>query len=109
LKNVQFCSRSRKTKISTTGIHLVFRGLKFESDAEVGKKGIFFKALLIVTERAVARPRPLNKVQFWPRSRKAKISTAGIYGIFRGLKFEPEEEIGQKGHFSKVSSFLCFK
>jgi hypothetical protein len=42
------------------------------------------------------RKRPLNNVQFWPRSRKAKISTAGIYGIFRGLKFEPDKEIGQK-------------
>ena len=45
LKNVQFCSRSRKTKILTTGIHLVFRGLKFESDAEIGQKGMFLKAL----------------------------------------------------------------
>jgi hypothetical protein len=73
------------------------------------KRGYFSKLSFIVTERAVARPRPLNKVQFWPRSRKVKTSTAGIYGIFRGLKFEPDEEIGQKGHFSKVSSFLCFK
>jgi hypothetical protein len=45
LKNVQFCSRSRKTKIFTTGIHLVFRGIKFESDAEMGQKGAFFKVL----------------------------------------------------------------
>ena len=45
LKNVQFCSRSRKTKILTTGIHVVFRGLKFEFDAEIGQKGTFFKVL----------------------------------------------------------------
>jgi caffeoyl-CoA O-methyltransferase len=45
LKNVLFCSRSRKTKILSTGIPLVFRGLKFESDAEIGEKGAFFKAL----------------------------------------------------------------
>jgi hypothetical protein len=32
LKNAQFCSSSRKAKILTTGIHLVFRGLKFEPD-----------------------------------------------------------------------------
>jgi hypothetical protein len=44
-KNVQFCPRSRKTKILTTGIHLVFRGLKFESDTEIGKKGAIFKGL----------------------------------------------------------------
>jgi len=45
LKNVQFCSRARKAKILTTGIYGIFRGLKFESDAEIGQKGMFFKAL----------------------------------------------------------------
>ncbi len=45
--------------------------------------------------------RPLKKVQFCSRSRKAKISTAGIYGIFRGLKFEPDAVIGQKGALCK--------
>jgi hypothetical protein len=39
LKNVHFCSRLRKTKILTTVIHGVFRGLKFESDTELGKPG----------------------------------------------------------------------
>jgi hypothetical protein len=33
LKNAQFCSRSRKARILTTGIPVVFRGLEFESDA----------------------------------------------------------------------------
>jgi hypothetical protein len=47
LKNVQFWSRSRKAKISTTGIYGIFRGLKFESDAELGQKGAFFKGLNI--------------------------------------------------------------
>ena len=32
---------------------------------------------------------------------KARISAAGIYKIFRGLKFEPDAEIGQKGAFCK--------
>ena len=45
LKNVQFCSSSRKAKISTTGILRVFRGLKFEPDTEIGQKGTFFKGL----------------------------------------------------------------
>ena len=45
LKNAQFCSRSRKIKILTTGIYLIFRGLKFESDAEIGQKGAFCKGL----------------------------------------------------------------
>ena len=40
-QNVQFCSRSRKAKILTTGIPGVFRGLKFEPDAEIGQNGTF--------------------------------------------------------------------
>ena len=54
--------------------------------------------------------RPLKNAQFWSRSKRAKISTTGIYGIFRGLKFESDAEIGQinadfeRGRFSKVSS-----
>ena len=47
LKNVQFCSRSRKAKILTTGIHGVFRGLKFEPDTEIGQKRAFFDGLRI--------------------------------------------------------------
>ena len=45
-KNAQFCSSSRKAKILTTGIHGVFRGLKFEPDEEIGQKGVFFKGLI---------------------------------------------------------------
>jgi len=33
------------------------------------------------------------------RSRKAKILTTGIHVVFRGLKFEPDADIGQKGTF----------
>ncbi len=29
------------------------------------------------------------------------ILTAGIHGVFRGLKFEPDAEIGQRGAFCK--------
>ena len=47
LKNVQFCSRSRQAKILTTVIHRVFRGLKFEPNAEIGRKGTFFKDLKV--------------------------------------------------------------
>jgi hypothetical protein len=57
LKNAQFCSSSRKVKILTTpeefashstgqaGIHGVFRGLKFEPDAEIEQKGVFCRGL----------------------------------------------------------------
>jgi len=49
LKNVNFCLSSRKAIILTIGIHLVFRGLKFEPDAEIEQKGAFFKGLRIPT------------------------------------------------------------
>ena len=45
--------------------------------------------------------RPFKNVNFCSSSRKTKNLTAGIYGIFRGLKFEPDTEIGQKGTFFK--------
>jgi hypothetical protein len=51
--------------------------------------------------KTVGLMRPLKNVQFWLRLRKAKISTAGIYAIFRGLKFEPDTEIRQKGALCK--------
>jgi hypothetical protein len=47
LKNVQFCPMSRKAIILTTEIHLVFRGLRFESDADIGCKEAFFKGLIM--------------------------------------------------------------
>jgi hypothetical protein len=40
-KPALICSRSRKAKIITGGIHKVFLGLKFEPDAEIGQKGAF--------------------------------------------------------------------
>ena len=43
--NVQIRSSSRKTKNLTGGIYGIFRGLNFESDAEIGQKGAFFKGL----------------------------------------------------------------
>ena len=55
------------------------------------------------------RQRPLKNGNFCSSLRKAKISTTGIYRIFRGLKFEPDAEIGQisadfeKCRFAKVS------
>jgi len=45
--------------------------------------------------------RPLKNSIFCPSSRKAKISTRGIYRIFRGLKFKPDAEIGHKVPFCK--------
>ncbi len=42
-QNVQFCSRSRKANILTTGIHVVFRGLKYEPDADIGQISVDFE------------------------------------------------------------------
>ena len=39
LKNAQFYAKSRKTKILTGVIQVVFRGLKFETDAELVPSG----------------------------------------------------------------------
>jgi len=55
LKNVQFCSSSRKAKILTAGIHGVFRGLKFKSDAEIEQKGAFCKGLTFSLKEPLAR------------------------------------------------------
>ena len=45
--------------------------------------------------------RPLENVHLCSSSRKAKILTTGIHRVFRGLKSEPDVEIGQKGAFCK--------
>jgi len=64
-------SRPRKTKILTTpvrsagptgqaGIHWVFWGLKFESDAGIGQKGAFCKGLAtigLIDHRVMATPK----------------------------------------------------
>ena len=45
-QNVSVCSISRKARILTGGIHGVFRGLKFEPDAEIGQNGTFWNWLM---------------------------------------------------------------
>jgi len=40
-QNAQFCWRSRKAKMLTTGIYVIFRGLEFAPDAEIEQKGVF--------------------------------------------------------------------
>ena len=54
LKNGNFCSSSRKANISTTVIYLIFRGLKFEPDAEIGQKVPFCKGLMMLDRDLVA-------------------------------------------------------
>ena len=62
------CAPEGKTKILTTpvrsagptgqaGIHRVFRGLKFESDQEIGQKGKFCKGLIVLIVTVTARYR----------------------------------------------------
>jgi hypothetical protein len=41
LKNYNFRSISRHAKNLTAGIYLIFRGLNFEQNAEIGRKGNF--------------------------------------------------------------------
>jgi hypothetical protein len=37
--------------VVTGGIHAVFRGLKFEPNAEMGQKGVFFRGLILITSQ----------------------------------------------------------
>jgi len=48
--------RSRKTKILTTVILVVFRGLKFESDADIGGKDSFRSGTILVLEKVLELP-----------------------------------------------------
>ena len=48
LRRFQFCSISRRTQLLTTGIPVVFRGLKAVSNTEIGQKGKLVKGF---TER----------------------------------------------------------
>ena len=64
-----------------------------------GKKsdsGVNFKILNFVRDK--------SKIPCFERG-KAKILTTGIYLIFRGLKFEPDAETGQKGAFLKLAQW----
>jgi hypothetical protein len=66
-----------------------------------GLNWIYRKFWDIIKRGTCMGSRPLKNAQFCLSSRKAKILTGGIYGIFRGLNFEPDIEIGQKGVFFK--------
>jgi len=46
-ENATFSRQARKAKILTAGIYVIFRGLKFEPDTEIGQKGVFFKGLIL--------------------------------------------------------------
>ncbi len=50
--------------------------------------------------------RPLKNGYFCSSSRKAKILTTGILQVFRGVRFRPDTEIGQKGALSKGLQFM---
>jgi hypothetical protein len=47
LKNAKFCFSGKEDEnFNHRNTPPVFRGLKFEPDAEIGQKGIFFKGLI---------------------------------------------------------------
>ena len=70
LKNVRFRSSSRKAKIFT-GIHGIFRGLKFEPDTEIGQKGAFCKGLNLFSE-------PTSKVLSFMKSVQVTYLIMGV-------------------------------
>jgi predicted dehydrogenase len=77
LKNIHFCSSSRKAKILTTGIHGVFRGLKFGPDAEIGQKGRFCKGLksTVQGDDTFMLPHPQMNILCCLSSLKSKVSS----------------------------------
>jgi hypothetical protein len=51
---------------------------------------------------------PTNE-DFFPRSRRAIKITTGIFPIFRGLFFEPDNEIGKKDHlWTDTREVVCW-
>ncbi len=46
--------------------------------------------------------RPLKNGNLFSSSRKAKFLIGGIHGVFRGLIFEPDAEIGHKVPFRSL-------
>ena len=66
LQNVQFCSSSRKAKILTREYNWIFRGLKFETDAEFGQKGTLCKGLKVKQSRiSQGRRVPTRNDKMW--------------------------------------------
>jgi hypothetical protein len=54
-----------------------------------------------IFEKCSILPAPFNLLKFnrGARPRQAKFLTAGIHRVFRGLKFEPDADMGEKDSF----------
>ena len=66
--------------------------------------GVGSRFFLLMTPKSLNtyyNVRPLKNVHFCSISTKAILLTTGIQGVFRGLRFEPDEEMGQKGAIDK--------
>jgi hypothetical protein len=66
--------------------------------------GNLYKLELLCKERidySKLYPKAFEKCSILFKIKEGKISTAGILSIFRGLKFFPDAEIGQKGAFCR--------
>jgi hypothetical protein len=59
------------------------------------------KKLQIQGAQVLRNERPFKNVHLCSRSRRARILTTGILRVFRGLKPEPDTEIGQREAFFK--------
>ena len=91
LKNGNFCSSSRKAKISTTGIYGIFRGLKFEPGAEIGQKVPFYKGLKLgidnesvvhISELGIEIPKIYKAKKFACKALKGRGVMSGIRIIY---------------------------
>ena len=80
------------------------KSIKATIDSQELKNGviIFVCILFAFLQAPVNKMRPLQKVLFGLRSRKAIFFTTGILRIFRGQKIEPDNEIEPKRAYCRV-------
>jgi N-acetylmuramoyl-L-alanine amidase len=100
LKNIQFCSSTRKAIILTTGIHLVFRGLKFEPDAVIGQKGVLCKGL--------ESGRPNNGISHKYHLKRA-INMFCLMAFIFALFFQPCPGFAENAKDKYLKADRCYK
>ena len=81
-----FSSSSRQIKILTTGIHIVFRGLKFLFNAEIGGKGHFRSGTTYIKQILDAKPDAVWS-PLWGADAVNFIKQALPTGIFDNIVF----------------------
>ena len=93
------------------GILEVFRGLKSESDTEIGQKGIFIKGLLFGHEMADSLLQPINGKLKHGENITDNINGLGITPHPRGYRIQPDgvgKDFGKKFQAFDAGSATAF-